>query len=79
VPIYMNKSVSFTVSKEKVRDIPASSLLLTTRHGNTSHDLSLITDNNLPALVSPPGYPVVSEWASYSAALAGSNVGILYL
>ncbi|KAJ5472944.1 hypothetical protein N7530_006945, partial [Penicillium desertorum] len=38
------------------------------------HDLSLITDDNLPALVSPPGYPVVSEWASYSTALAGSDV-----
>ncbi|CAG7990198.1 unnamed protein product [Penicillium nalgiovense] len=38
------------------------------------HDLSLITDDKLPALVSPPGYPVVSEWASYSTALAGSDV-----
>ncbi|KAJ5585423.1 uncharacterized protein N7459_005223 [Penicillium hispanicum] len=38
------------------------------------HDLSLITDYNLPAVVSPPGYPVVSEWASYSAALAGGDV-----
>ncbi|KAJ9485749.1 hypothetical protein VN97_g7602 [Penicillium thymicola] len=41
------------------------------------HDLSLITDNNLPTLVSPPGYPVVSEWASYSAALAGSDVYVV--
>jgi hypothetical protein len=38
------------------------------------HDLSLITDDNLPHLVSPPGYPVVSGWATYSAALAGSEV-----
>ncbi|KAJ5940132.1 hypothetical protein N7516_000300 [Penicillium verrucosum] len=35
------------------------------------HDLSLIIDNNLPTLVSPPGYPVVSEWASYSASQSG--------
>ncbi|KAJ5997397.1 hypothetical protein N7522_009057 [Penicillium canescens] len=38
------------------------------------HDLSLIMDDNLPQLVSPPGYPAVSGWASYSAALAGSDV-----
>ncbi|KGO74630.1 hypothetical protein PITC_002750 [Penicillium italicum] len=38
------------------------------------HDLSLIMDDNLPQLVSPPGYPVVSEWASYSSALSGSDV-----
>ncbi|OQD62979.1 hypothetical protein PENPOL_c010G03975 [Penicillium polonicum] len=30
------------------------------------HDLSLITDDNLPTLISPPGHPVVSEWTSYS-------------
>ncbi|KAJ5690359.1 hypothetical protein N7462_004751 [Penicillium macrosclerotiorum] len=41
------------------------------------HDLSLITDDDLPALVSPPGYPVVSEWASYSTALAGSDVYVV--
>lgn len=38
------------------------------------HDLSLTTDDDLPELVSPQGYPVLSEWASYSAALAGSDV-----
>lgn len=38
------------------------------------HDLSLIMDDNLPQLVSPPGYPVVLEWASYSTALAMSDV-----
>ncbi|KAJ5957888.1 hypothetical protein N7501_012167 [Penicillium viridicatum] len=32
------------------------------------HDLNLITDDNLPTLISPPGHPVVSEWASYSTA-----------
>jgi hypothetical protein len=31
-------------------------------------------DDNLPQLISPPGYPSVSGWASYSAALAGSDV-----
>ncbi|KKK21464.1 hypothetical protein ARAM_003766 [Aspergillus rambellii] len=38
------------------------------------HDISLITDKDLPLLVSPPGYPVVLGWADYSAALAGSRV-----
>ncbi|KAJ5666055.1 uncharacterized protein N7477_008503 [Penicillium maclennaniae] len=38
------------------------------------HDVSLIMDDDLPQLVSPPGYPAVSGWASYSAALAGSDV-----
>lgn len=31
-------------------------------------------DDDLPQLVSPPGYPAVSGWASYSAALSGSDV-----
>jgi hypothetical protein len=31
-------------------------------------------DDDLPQVVSPPGYPTVSGWASYSAALAGSDV-----
>ncbi|KAH8432494.1 uncharacterized protein LDX57_010130 [Aspergillus melleus] len=39
-----------------------------------THDLSLITDENLPTLVSPPGYPVISEWATYSNALSGCSV-----
>lgn len=38
------------------------------------HDLSLVTDDNLPRLISPPGYPTVTEWASYSDALGGSSV-----
>jgi hypothetical protein len=49
----MNKSVSFAVSKD---DNPSPTIPYPAGY---SHDLSLITDNNLPALVSPPGHPVV--------------------
>lgn len=38
------------------------------------HDLSLVTDDNLPFVVSPPGYPVISGWATYSEALSGACV-----
>ncbi|KAJ5888328.1 hypothetical protein N7495_008369 [Penicillium taxi] len=38
------------------------------------HDLCLITDKDLPEIISPPGYPVISGWATYSAALSGSEV-----
>ncbi|KAJ5791593.1 uncharacterized protein N7518_008604 [Penicillium psychrosexuale] len=41
------------------------------------HDLSLIMDDELPQLISPPGYPAVSEWASYSTVLAGSDVYVV--
>ncbi|KAL1970153.1 hypothetical protein VTN77DRAFT_6558 [Rasamsonia byssochlamydoides] len=38
------------------------------------HDLSLTTDTALPEVSSPPGYPRITEWASYSEALSGSRV-----
>lgn len=33
------------------------------------HDLSLITDSELPQFVSPPGIPQITGWAEYSAVL----------
>lgn len=37
-----------------------------------SHDLSLITDPDLPNVGSPPGYPEVTGWADYRAGLDGT-------
>ncbi|KAB8259788.1 hypothetical protein BDV32DRAFT_149988 [Aspergillus pseudonomiae] len=42
-----------------------------------SHDLSLISDPALPDLVSPPGYPSITGWADYSAALDGQEVYVV--
>ncbi|KAL3471811.1 hypothetical protein BJX99DRAFT_19516 [Aspergillus californicus] len=39
-----------------------------------NHDLSLITADALPDVYSPPGYPPVTGWAEYSAALDGQEV-----
>ncbi|KAJ6119391.1 hypothetical protein N7523_003671 [Penicillium sp. IBT 18751x] len=36
------------------------------------HDLSLIQGSALPDVTSPPGYPVLSEWAPYREVLAGA-------
>ncbi|KAJ5485572.1 hypothetical protein N7539_005560 [Penicillium diatomitis] len=43
------------------------------------HDLSLITSEKLPHLISPPGYPVVTGWAEYSEALSGHHVYLVKL
>lgn len=42
-----------------------------------SHDLSLITDPALADVASPPGYPVVTGWADYSATLDGQEVYVV--
>ncbi|PWY90385.1 hypothetical protein BO94DRAFT_23768 [Aspergillus sclerotioniger CBS 115572] len=39
-----------------------------------AHDLSLITDEALVELASPPGYPQVTEWGEYVAALEQQSV-----
>ncbi|KAJ5112211.1 hypothetical protein N7532_000256 [Penicillium argentinense] len=36
------------------------------------HDLSLIQGNALPDVMTPPGYPPISEWAPHSEVLAGA-------
>lgn len=38
-----------------------------------NHDLCLISSRSLPDVVSPPGYPSVTGWASYSEALDGQD------
>lgn len=38
-----------------------------------NHDLCLISGRSLPDVVSPPGYPPVTGWASYSEALDGQD------
>ncbi|KAI9807753.1 MAG: hypothetical protein M1826_004454 [Phylliscum demangeonii] len=43
------------------------------------HDLSLITDENLPLLASPPGMPSISGWGSYAAALDGGPLFVCRL
>ncbi|KAI9791314.1 MAG: hypothetical protein M1816_004095 [Peltula sp. TS41687] len=40
------------------------------------HDLSLVASPNLPFISNPPGYPVITGWASYEKALEG---GPLYV
>ncbi|KAJ5394289.1 uncharacterized protein N7487_011930 [Penicillium crustosum] len=42
-----------------------------------NHDLCLISGPSLPDVVSPPGYPLVTGWANYSAALDGQNVYVV--
>ncbi|KAL4916316.1 hypothetical protein BDW62DRAFT_218808 [Aspergillus aurantiobrunneus] len=42
-----------------------------------THDLSLITDDALPDVSNPPGYPLVTGWADYSAALDGQDVYVV--
>ncbi|KAJ5941294.1 hypothetical protein N7516_001462 [Penicillium verrucosum] len=41
------------------------------------HDLSLISDSALPDVTSPPGYPPVTGWADYTAALDGQDVYVV--
>ncbi|CAG8939211.1 unnamed protein product [Penicillium salamii] len=38
-----------------------------------NHDLCLISGRSLPDVVSPPGYPSVTGWATYSKALDGQD------
>lgn len=38
------------------------------------HDLSLITGPDLPVIPSPPGFPMISGWAPYSAVLDGGPI-----
>lgn len=45
-------------------------------HGFT-HDLSLITGENLPELVNPPRTPRIVGWGSYEAVLQGSRVFLI--
>ncbi|KAJ5296954.1 uncharacterized protein N7443_007847 [Penicillium atrosanguineum] len=42
-----------------------------------NHDLCLISDATLPDIGSPPGYPTVTGWADYSAALDGQEVYVV--
>jgi hypothetical protein len=39
-----------------------------------THDLSLITGNDLPELSSPPGLPTINRWGEYSDVLDGGPV-----
>ncbi|KAI9370466.1 hypothetical protein BJX61DRAFT_535613 [Aspergillus egyptiacus] len=42
-----------------------------------NHDLCLIADSALPDVDSPPGYPSITGWADYSAALDGKDVYVV--
>ncbi|KAJ5941162.1 hypothetical protein N7516_001330 [Penicillium verrucosum] len=42
-----------------------------------NHDLCLISGPSLPNVVSAAGYPLVTGWASYSAALNGQDVYVV--
>ncbi|KAN0075568.1 hypothetical protein V8E54_006838 [Elaphomyces granulatus] len=40
------------------------------------HDLSLVTDNNLPQVTSPPRTPKILDWGAYGDVLSGKPVWI---
>lgn len=41
------------------------------------HDLSLITDDDLPEMTSPPGLPTIDGWATYSSVLDGGPLFVM--
>ncbi|KAJ5128541.1 hypothetical protein N7476_007162 [Penicillium atrosanguineum] len=42
-----------------------------------NHDLGLISDDTFPDVGNSPGYPSVTRWAEYSAALYGQEVYVV--